>query len=212
MRTRYGTLALRGTARRQPSPKTANIDWRLSPELGGEESKIASIPCRIVKRSPGGAPSAEFVCEQSHLSALWNLCWKTVKANRGGPVGYNALNALRLETGSPGSVTIWRKANSAMRPASEKSHISYTKGCYTARKSSKRVRSRGQVNRVRALFKLSSSAFQQRNCNSIRRQGSWVRHGAAAEYTAFQSSLPWICSREQSFPGTECRLLERAPL
>jgi len=35
------------------------------------------------------------------------------------------------------------------------SHISYTKGCYTGQEIVERVRSRGHVNRVRALLKFS---------------------------------------------------------
>jgi len=35
----------------------------------------------------------------------------------------------------------------------EHSHISYTKGCYTGQEIVERVRSRGQVNRVRVLVK-----------------------------------------------------------
>ena len=63
---RYGTLALEGPRAATIAKKLANIDIEILPELGGREFKIGSIPCRVVKRSLGGVPSAEFVCEQPH--------------------------------------------------------------------------------------------------------------------------------------------------
>ncbi len=205
--TRYGTLALEGPRAATIAKELANIDLEALPELGGRESKIASIPCRIVKRSPGGAPSAEFVCEQSHLSALWNLLLETVKANRGGPVGYTALNALRLETGSPWFGYDFGEKQIPHEAGLEKSHISYTKGCYTGQEIVERVRSRGQVNRVRALFKLSSSGLPTAE-TAIQFEGKEVGYVTrAAESPAFQSVIAMgYVRREQSVPGTEVQI------
>jgi folate-binding protein YgfZ len=204
---RYGTLALEGPRAAAIAKKLTNIDLEILPELGGRDSKIGSVPCRVVKRSPGGVPSAEFVCEQPHLSALWSSLLETVKANGGGPSGYTALNALRLETGSPWFGYDFGEKQIPHEAGLEKSHISYTKGCYTGQEIVERVRSRGQVNRVRALFKLSSSGLPTAE-TAIQFEGKEVGYVTrATESPAFQSVIAMgYIRREQSVPGTEVQI------
>ena len=204
---RYGTLALEGPRAATIAKKLANIDMEILPELGGREFKIDSIPCRVVKRSLGGVPSAEFVCEQSQLPALWNLLLETAKANGGGPAGYTALNALRLETGSPWFGYDFGEKQIPHEAGLEKSHISYTKGCYTGQEIVERVRSRGQVNRVRSLFRLSSSNLPAAD-TAIQFEGKEVGYVTrAAESPAFQSVIAMgYIRREQSVPGTEVQI------
>jgi folate-binding protein YgfZ len=204
---RYGTLTLEGPRAAAIAKKLTNIDLEILPELGSRDSKIGSVPCRVVKRSPGGVPSAEFVCEQPHLSALWNLLLETVKANGGGPSGYTALNALRLETGSPWFGYDFGEKQIPHEAGLEKSHISYTKGCYTGQEIVERVRSRGQVNRVRALFKLSSSKLPAADA-PIQFEGKEVGYVTrAAESPAVQSVIAMgYVRREQSVPGTEVQI------
>ena len=43
----------------------------------------------------------------------------------------------------------------------QNSHISYTKGCYTGQEIVERVRSRGQVNRVRVSLKFEAPAARR---------------------------------------------------
>ena len=110
-----------------------------------------------MRRSPSSHPSAEFVCEQIHLQQLWKLLREAAKSAGGGPVGYTALNSLRLECGIPWFGYDFGDKQIPHEAGLEKSHISYTKGCYTGQEIVERVRSRGQVNRVRALFHTSLS-------------------------------------------------------
>src|SRR6266481_8188477 len=156
---RYGTLALEGPRAAETVKRLANVDVTTLAELEWRESSVGAIPCRIVRRSPGSHPSAEFVCEQIHLQQLWKLLRDAAKSAGGGPVGYTALNSLRLESGIPWFGYDFGDKQIPHEAGLEKSHISYTKGCYTGQEIVERVRSRGQVNRVRALFKLSSSGL-----------------------------------------------------
>lgn len=113
------------------------------------------LDCRIVAASETGLPGARLVCSRSHLSALWELLRQKVRGTGGLPVGWQALDSLRLEAGIPwlgydfGEKTIPHEA------ALETTHISFTKGCYTGQEIVERVRSRGHVNRRR-----SGLAFQ----------------------------------------------------
>ena len=118
-------------------------------ELGFAEASVRGVHCEIVKRSPGGIAGAEFVARVQDLPALWNMLLDASRKFDGGPVGYEALNSLRLEAGVPwfgydfDSIVIPHEAGL------ENSHISYTKGCYTGQEIVERVRSRGHVNRKR---------------------------------------------------------------
>jgi aminomethyltransferase len=72
-------------------------------------------------------------------------------------VGYKALSALRLEQGIPWFGYDFGDKQIPHEAGLEHSHISYTKGCYTGQEIVERVRSRGQVNRVRIMVKFDTS-------------------------------------------------------
>jgi len=204
---RYGTLALEGPRTVEIVKRLANIDLEALPELGWKDSGVGSIPCRVTRRSPGGNPSAEFLCEQSHLPALWSVLLKAAKAHGGGPAGYTALSALRLEAGIPWFGYDFGEKQIPHEAGLENSHISYTKGCYTGQEIVERVRSRGQVNRVRALFKLSAPDLPAAE-TPILFEGKEVGHSTRAAYSpAFQSNIAiGYVRREHSAPGGELQI------
>ncbi len=204
---RYGTLALEGPRSGEILKHLTGIELESLTELGWTESKIGSIPCRITRRSPAGIPSAEFLCEQTHLPTLWNVLLEAAKSHGGGPAGYTALNALRLEAGIPWFGYDFGEKQIPHEAGLEKSHISYTKGCYTGQEIVERVRSRGQVNRVRGLFKLSSSNFPAPE-TAIQFEGKEVGYVTrAADSPTFQSVIAMgYIRREQSAPGTEVQI------
>jgi len=121
----------------------------LLPELGHAETHVAGIPCRMVRRSPGGVPGAEFIASRADLPKLWQALLEAARPLGGGPIGYEALNSLRLEEGIPWFGYDFDDKVIPHEAALEDSHISYTKGCYTGQEIVERVRSRGHVNRRR---------------------------------------------------------------
>ena len=72
-------------------------------------------------------------------------------------MGYKALSALRLEQGIPWFAYDFGDKQIPHEAGLEHSHISYTKGCYTGQEIVERVRSRGQVNRMRVLLRFAAS-------------------------------------------------------
>jgi len=70
-------------------------------ELELREAIIAGIPGRVVRRSPGGVLGFECIVERARVESLWDALLDAVRAVGGGPIGYNALNTLRLEAGIP---------------------------------------------------------------------------------------------------------------
>lgn len=88
--------------------------------------------------------------ERTHLAALWQILASEAHSQGGGPMGYTALNALRLEQGRPWFGYDFGDKQIPHEADLQDTHISYLKGCYTGQEIVERVRSRGQVNRRRS--------------------------------------------------------------
>jgi folate-binding protein YgfZ len=128
-------------------------------ELSHMETQIAGVCCRIVRRSPGGVPGAEFITSRESLPKLWQALVDATRVNNGGSIGYDALSALRLEAGIPWFGYDFDETTLPHEAGLENSHISYTKGCYTGQEIVERVRSRGHVNRKRVGILFSSETI-----------------------------------------------------
>jgi folate-binding protein YgfZ len=146
---RYGTLAIEGPNAAVVARELTGTDLAALDELSRLETVVASIPCWIVKRSPGGVAGCEFLAEREHLAKLWGILLDAAKKNGGGPMGYAALSAQRLAQGVPWFGYDFGEKQIPHEAGLENTHISYTKGCYTGQEIVERVRSRGQVNRRR---------------------------------------------------------------
>jgi len=146
---RYGTLAIEGPKAAAVAKELTGIELSALAELGRGESAVASIPCWVTKRSPGGVAGCEFRAGRESLVTLWHVLSESVKKHGGGPMGYAALSAQRLAQGVPWFGYDFGEKQIPHEAGLESSHISYTKGCYTGQEIVERVRSRGQVNRRR---------------------------------------------------------------
>jgi folate-binding protein YgfZ len=146
---RYGTLALEGPKAAAVVQEGSGVDLASLEELQRVEAHVDSLPCWIIKRSPGGVAGCEFLVETKNLGNLWQALLRHVTAHRGGPMGCAALSAQRLAQGIPWFGYDFGEKQIPHEAGLENSHISYTKGCYTGQEIVERVRSRGQVNRRR---------------------------------------------------------------
>ena len=145
----HGTLALEGPHAAAVTRELSAIDIAPLAELSSTEAVVASIPCRIVKRSPGNIPSAEFIVARENLAHLWPILSEAAQKHAGRPMGYTALSARCLAQGVPWFSYDFGEKQIPHEAGLQDSHISYTKGCYTGQEIVERVRSRGQVNRQR---------------------------------------------------------------
>lgn len=149
---RYGTLALEGPQAAAVVLELTSIDLASLAPLSSVDSVVRAgdgIPCRMVQRSHGNVPGAEFVVERKYLEPLWTVLSEKVAKCGGGPMGYSALSARRLSQGIPWFGYDFGEKQIPHEAGLQDSHISYTKGCYTGQEIVERVRSRGQVNRQR---------------------------------------------------------------
>jgi folate-binding protein YgfZ len=158
---RYGTLALEGPKAAAVAKEVSGRDIAPLGELASTDGAVNSIPCRIVKRSPGGPAGAEFVAEREKLAALWQALLGATRKHGGGPVGYAALSGQRLSQGVPWFGYDFGEKQIPHEAGLENSHISYTKGCYTGQEIVERVRSRGHVNRRRVGLLFSGDAVPE---------------------------------------------------
>ena len=119
---------------------------------------MGSIPCRIVHYNWATHSAARIIVDLEGLLPLWHELEKQVRAHGGVPAGMEALNSIRLESGTPWFGHDYDDKNIPHEAGLEQSHISYEKGCYTGQEIVERVRSRGHVNRRLTLLKFISSA------------------------------------------------------
>jgi folate-binding protein YgfZ len=153
----FATLALEGPKAALLAEELTGVDPADLAELETRLVSVQRIPCRLGKRSPGGGTaSAEFLVDRAHAESLWKILLEAARIHGGGPAGYQALSSTRLEQGIPWYSYDFGEKQIPHEAGLQDSHISYTKGCYTGQEIVERVRSRGQVNRVRVTLKYDS--------------------------------------------------------
>jgi aminomethyltransferase len=201
---RYGTLALEGPRAAAVAQELTGIDLSPLAELGRMEASVASVPCWITKRSPGGIAGCEFLAERESLENLWRVLSEGVKKHDGGPMGYRALNAQRLLQGVPWFGYDFGEKQIPHEAGLQDTHISYTKGCYTGQEIVERVRSRGQVNRVRVLLKFDSNEPPSAG-TALTADGKEAGHITRTAFSpALQIAMGMACvRREKSDPGSQ---------
>ena len=156
---KYATLGLEGPKAAAVVKELTLVNLGEMAELESKRVPLGQISCHVLRRSPGADTGAEFLIERDHLPALWRALEAAARKNGGGPTGYTALNALRLEQGVPWFGYDFGEKQIPHEARLENSHLSFTKGCYTGQEIVERVRSRGQVNRLRTLLKLDGETL-----------------------------------------------------
>jgi aminomethyltransferase len=142
-----GTLDLLGPMAASVISELAGIDLATVPVLSHVEATLASIPCRVVRKTWTDHPAAMIAAPVAQLPALWRELESQVRARGGAPAGMQAINSIRLEWGAPWFGHDFGDKNIPHEAGLEHSHISYEKGCYTGQEIVERVRSRGHANR-----------------------------------------------------------------
>jgi len=155
--TECGTLALEGPKAATAAEELAGVRLSGLEELESREVSVRGIPCRVVRRTPGNHSGAEFLLAKENLEEFWKILREAAQRSGGGAVGYKALNSLRLEQGIPWFGYDFGEKQIPHEAGLENSHISYSKGCYTGQEIVERVRSRGQVNRVRVSLRFEGN-------------------------------------------------------
>src|SRR5258706_6230540 len=205
---RYGTLALEGPKAAAIVQELSGVDVTKFEDLTSRDGAVRSItgrpiPCRIVKRSPGGVAGAEFVVESEKLGELWRILSGAARKHGGGPMGYTALSGLRLAQGVPwfgydfGEKQIPHEAGLQANP------ISKTKGCYTGQEIVQRGGSRGQVNRRRVGLRFTGEAVPSPGeiLTSEGKEAGYVTRAAFAPALSSAIGMGYV-RKENTSPGS----------
>jgi folate-binding protein YgfZ len=203
----YGTVALEGPGAAELLKKIAAVDLAELADLSFREGTFAGISCGVTKRSPGGVAGAEILAAKEDLPKLWAALGEEVTRAGGRPMGYTALSALRLEQGIPWFGYDFGEKQIPHEAGLEDSHISYSKGCYTGQEIVERVRSRGQVNRVRVLLKFSGPEIPASG-TALLVDGKEIGHVTRAAYSpALEAPIGMgYLRRENGAGGSEVQL------
>lgn len=209
---RTGTLALQGPKTTAIVRELSGLDIQSLPELSHVEKQIAGMTCRIVKHSIGGVPVAEFITARENLVTLWNFLLEAARRHGGGPVGYDALNVLRLEAGVPWYGVDFDENQIPHQAALEKTHINFSKGCYTGQEIVERVRSRGHIQRQRVMLRFAGDAIPNageplfalsaEGKAEVRAEVGFVTSAAKSPATGAIIGMGYV-RHEQSAPGSK---------
>jgi folate-binding protein YgfZ len=154
---KLGSFAIEGPLAAKILDKAYGIDLEEFADLDIRSVHIDSMPCEIIRRSHFGYIGAEIIAPRKSLVQLWENLLALVRLRGGQPIGMKALESLRLEAGIPFHPADFNDTVIPHEAGVEGTHISFTKGCYTGQEIVERVRSRGQVNRLRVKLKFSTS-------------------------------------------------------
>ena len=207
----FASLALEGPKAALLAEELTGVDPADLAELETRVVSVQRIPCRLGKRSPGGAASAEFLVDRSRAEALWNILFEAARKHGGGPAGYQALSATRIEQGIPWYSYDFGEKQIPHEAGLQDSHISYTKGCYTGQEIVERVRSRGQVNRVRVTLKYDAPQPPAPG-TALFSEGKEAGHTTRSAFSPALNApigMAYV-RREKSNPGSVVELAEGA--
>ncbi len=205
----HSTMAIEGPKAAAVAQALSGIDLAGMEELESREASVQGVSCRVSKRSPGGMAGAEFLAVRDRAEDLWKRLSAAVIREGGGPVGYKALNTVRLEQGIPWFTYDFGEKQIPHEAGLQDTHISYTKGCYTGQEIVERVRSRGQVNRVRVSLKFDSASAPAAN-TPLLAEGKEVGYVTRSGFSPAVNA--WIgmgyVRREKSAVHTELELAD----
>src|SRR5258706_5158662 len=204
----YGTLALEGPKAAAIVQELSGVDVTKFEDLTSRDGAVGSIPgrpipCRIVKRSPGGVAGAEFVVESEKLGELWRILSGAARKHGGGPMGYTALSGLRLAQGVPWFGYDFGEKQIPHEAGLQASNISYTKGCYTGQESLEPGGSRGQVNRRRVGLRFTGEAVPSPGeiLTSEGKEAGYVTRAAFAPALSSAIGMGYV-RKENTSPGS----------
>ena len=197
------TLALEGPQAADAVAQLTGAQLSEFAELESREISVRGVPCGLIRRTPGKHPSGEFLVAREQAAEVWKALSDAVHSLGGKPAGYKALNTIRLEQGNPWFGYDFGEKQIPHEAGLENSHISFTKGCYTGQEIVERVRSRGQVNRVRVSLRFETAEPPAPNSPITREEkevGYVTRTGFSPTLNA-SIGMGYV-RREQSAPGT----------
>ena len=182
--------------------------------VSGQESlrdlaPCGSQPCRIeghdawiARRSYTRQPGYLLLADPAVAEVVWTTIRQQDEAFDGCAVGLEALDTLRIESGTPRFGVDMTEATIPIE-ANLQDAISYTKGCYVGQEVIARVDARGHVNRQLVGLLLGDAGLPEAGARifSPQREVGWIT--SATQSPAMQQTIALGYVRRESLePGT----------
>ena len=132
-------LATLGFSPSTPSPENARMS----------NGKIGEVTCTLIEAYHVSVPRYELWFAPEHVLAVW----ETLHAAGANPVGWEAMEALRVLEGTP-LYGIDLNERDLPQETGQIRALNFNKGCYLGQEIVERIRSRGKVNRQFRQFAL----------------------------------------------------------
>jgi len=203
-----GSVAIGGPRAAVCVRDLCGVELASLPNRSHVAASIGAIPCRIIWRIRPDGTLAEIFAAREQLPEIWRRLREAMGKFSGMPIGFEAINSLRLEAGIPWFGYDFDSSVIPHEAGLENTHISYTKGCYTGQEIVERVRSRGQVNRRRAGLRFAGVSDLAAG-SKLLAGGAEVGHVTSSGYSFALGVLIGMgyLRREHTTPGRQLQCL-----
>jgi folate-binding protein YgfZ len=199
----FASCALEGPHAFAVLADLCGVSLNALPEFAHQETQIAGAACRILRRSHTGLLGAEILAPREHMLAVWNALLDAARAAGGGPIGWDTVNALRIDAGVRWFGYDFDDSSIPQDAGLEHTHISFTKGCYTWQEIVERVRSRGRLNRWLCLLEFSGAAPPEAGAKLLADGKEWGQVTSCAFSPARKGYIGFgTLRREHNSPGS----------
>ena len=202
----WATCALEGPRAGEALAAVCPVRLDSLPLFGHQAGEIAGVACRVLRRAHFDQPGAEILAPRAAMGAVWDALDAAVRAAGGGPAGWDAINALRIQAGMRWFGSDFGDTVIPHEAGLDETHISYTKGCYTGQEIVERVRSRGKLNRWLVRLEFSGAAPPERGAKLEAAGKTWGEVTSCAYSPGRKAYIGFgYLRREQGAEGTELR-------
>ena len=172
------------------------------PLFGHQQATIAGAACRILRRTHTGLGGAEILAPRETMAGVWQALLDAARKAQGGPIGWEAVNTLRIEAGLRWFGADFDDTVIPQEAGLEQTHISYTKGCYTGQEIVERVRSRGKLNRWLVRLEFSGQVPPSAGAKLEAAGKAWGHVTSVAYSPAMKAHIGFgYLRREHNSPG-----------
>ena len=169
---------------------------------GNQACRVADHDVWIARRSYTREPGYLLLVASAAAEAVWTTIRQQGEAFGGCAVGLEALDTLRIESGTPRFGVDMTEATIPVE-ANLQDAISYTKGCYIGQEVIARIEARGHVNRQLVGLLLGDAGLPEAGARvfSPEREVGWIT--SATQSPALQQTIALGYVRRESLePGT----------
>lgn len=177
---------------------------------GSQACRMADHDGWVARRSYSREPGYLLLAAPAAAAAVWTTVRRQGEAFDGRAVGLQALDTLRIESGTPRFGIDMTEATIPVE-ANLQDAVSYTKGCYVGQEVIARIDARGHVNRRLVGLLLGNAGLPEAGAKifSPQREVGWIT--SATQSPALQQTIALGYVRRESLaPGTTLQVRTEA--